>query len=71
MKPRLKQLDLLCDLPRDLECADGEAAVAAATSRADLASHRSPMWWLTASLLATSPVEKALWVYFGNSQLRA
>lgn len=64
MKPGL---DLLCDLPRDL----GGAAVAEATSRDDLASHRSPVWWLMASLLATSPVEKAVWVYFGNSQLRA
>lgn len=33
--------------------------------------HTGALWWLMASLLATSPVEKALWVYFRNSQLRA
>lgn len=64
MKPCL---DLLCDLPRDL----GGAAVAGATWRDDLASHRSPVWWLMASLLATALVQKTVWVYFGSSQLRA
>lgn len=41
MKLCLKELDLLCVFPRDLEGAGGEAAVAGATSRDDLTSHRS------------------------------